>query len=56
MLTPEDFHLGLGLPGAGKSISQGENEVLPALLSGEEVYSNTWINLELENNHYYCEF
>lgn len=56
MITNEDFHVGLGLPRSGKTLSQIENELLPEILAGMTVYSNTWINLELENNITYHEF
>lgn len=56
MLTNEDFHLGLGLPRSGKTLTQIENFVLPELLNDIVVYSNTWINLDLPNCKLYTEF
>jgi len=55
MITNEDFHLGLGLPRSGKTLSQIEI-LLDEILNDIEVYSNTWINLDLPTVHLYSEF
>lgn len=39
----------LGLTGSGKSLSAVENHILPALVRGLTVYSNTWINWKGDN-------
>lgn len=38
------FSIRLGLPGAGKSLGLVEEDLLPHLLRGEEVWCNFWIN------------
>jgi len=46
----------LGLPGSGKTLDQTEQDVLPHLLSGEEVWCSYWLNWSLPNYHYFTEF
>jgi len=55
-ISGEIFEMRLGLPGSGKTLSQTELIVLPALLDGLEVYVNYWINCNLENYHYFNQF
>lgn len=43
----------IGLPGSGKSLGMNEEDALPHLLAGEEVWSNYWINWKGDNLHYY---
>lgn len=38
------FSIRLGLPGAGKSLGNCEEDLLPHLLDGQEVYCNYWVN------------
>lgn len=47
--TGEVFDMYLGLPGAGKSLVINETVVLPALLSGEQVFSTYWVNWNKSN-------
>jgi len=44
MIEGSIFSIRLGLPGSGKSLGLVEEDLLPHLLSGEEVYCNFWIN------------
>ena len=46
----------LGLPGSGKTLDQTENDVLPHLLTGEEVWCCYWLNYKGANLHYFSEF
>jgi len=43
----------IGKPGCGKTLDQTEQDVLPALLDGEEVYCSYWLNWALPNYHYF---
>ena len=52
----DKFEMRLGLPGSGKTLTQTELIVLPALLEGLDVYVNYWINCNLENYHYFADF
>lgn len=36
----------LGLPGAGKTLSMVEEQILPAYLNGQQILSNFWLNLK----------
>lgn len=47
------FLIRLGLPGSGKSLGLVEEDLLPHLLQGEEVYSNFWINWNGPNLHFF---
>lgn len=44
MIEGSIFSLRLGLPGSGKSLGLVEEDLLPHLLRGEEVWCNFWIN------------
>jgi len=44
MLTGTIFSIRLGLPGSGKSLGLCEEDLLPHLLAGEEVWCNFWVN------------
>lgn len=44
MIEGSVFSIRLGLPGSGKSLGLVEEDLLPHLLAGEEVYCNFWIN------------
>jgi len=52
----DKFEMRLGLPGSGKTLTQTELIVLPALLEGLDVYVNYWVNCNLENYHYFSDF
>jgi len=54
MIEGSIFSIRLGLPGSGKSIGVVEEDALPHLLDGEEVWSNFWINWNGDNLHYFC--
>lgn len=43
----------LGLPGSGKTLDQTLSDVIPALLSGVDVYCNYWINWDSPNLHFF---
>lgn len=43
----------LGLTGGGKTLSMIQNEVIPALAMGREVWSNVWLNYNGSNLHYF---
>lgn len=47
------IHVYLGLPRNGKTLWIIENEILPLLRKGEEVWSSTWINWNGNNIHYF---
>lgn len=49
------FEIRLGLPGSGKTLTQTELIVLPALLDGLDVYCNYWVNWSGSNYHYFSE-
>jgi len=44
MIEGSIFSIRLGLPGSGKSLGLCEEDLLPHLLAGEEVYCNFWVN------------
>lgn len=44
----------LGATGSGKTLDQTEEDVLPALLAGEEVWCSYWINWAGDNLHYFA--
>jgi len=44
----------LGATGSGKTLDQTEQDVLPALLAGEEVWCSYWVNWALPNLHYFA--
>jgi len=44
MIEGSIFSIRLGLPGSGKSLGLVEEDLLPHLLAGEEIYCNFWIN------------
>jgi len=44
MIEGSIFSIRLGLPGSGKSLGLVEEDLLPHLLGGEEVWCNFWIN------------
>jgi len=44
MIEGSVFSIRLGLPGSGKSLGLVEEDLLPHLLAGEEVWCNFWIN------------
>jgi len=44
MIEGSVFSIRLGLPGSGKSLGLVEEDLLPHLLAGEEVYCNFWVN------------
>lgn len=44
MIEGSTFSIRLGLPGSGKSLGLVEEDLLPHLLAGEEVWCNFWIN------------
>lgn len=52
----EVFDMYLGLPGQGKTLTLNEYVALPALLSGEKVYSTYWINWNQPNYQYFRNF
>jgi len=56
MIEGNRFKMYLGLPGAGKTLGMVEEEVLPHLLNGEQVYSNFWINWKGDNLHFFTRF
>lgn len=43
----------LGATGSGKTLDQTEQDVLPALLAGEEVWCSYWVNWAGSNLHYF---
>jgi len=43
----------LGKTGSGKTLDQTEQDVIPALLNGEEVWCSYWINWNGPNIHYF---
>jgi len=45
--------LRLGKTGSGKSLDQNEEDVLPALLDGQEVWTCYWVNWNGPNWHYF---
>jgi len=47
------FSIRLGMPGSGKSLGLVEEDLLPHLLAGEEVWCNFWINWKGENLHFF---
>lgn len=52
----EVFDMFLGLPGQGKTLTLNEDIVLPALLSGQQVYCSYWVNWNRSNFHYFKDF
>lgn len=49
------FNLYTGLPGNGKTFFAVCYDLYPLLLSGIDVYSNTWINYNGKNLHYFTD-
>ena len=49
--TTNDFFI--GLPGSGKTLMAVYDYVLPHLLAGEQVWSDTWLNWSGDNLHYF---
>jgi len=56
MIQSDKFEMRLGLPGGGKTLTQNELIVLPALASGIEVYVSYWVNTNQPNYHYFSDF
>lgn len=54
-LDGDIFTIRLGLPGEGKTLAQTEQDVLPLLTAGLEVYCNYWINWEGPNFHLFTD-
>ena len=46
----------LGLTGSGKTLSAVQNEVIPALEMGRDVWVNIWLNYKHPNLHYFEEW
>jgi len=55
-MSKHKIHGRLGLTGSGKTLDQTERDVLAEILSGVEVWSTYWINLDLPNIHYFSSF
>jgi len=53
MLDGSIFSIRLGLPGSGKSLGLVEEDLLPHLLAGEEVWCNFWVNWKGDNLHFF---
>lgn len=49
------FCVRLGLPGAGKTLGMVEEDLLPHLIAGEQVYVNFFINWRGDNIHYFSD-
>jgi len=55
-LDGDIFTIRLGLPGEGKSLAQTEDDVIPLLIEGLDVYCTYWINWNQPNLHLFTEF
>ncbi|MFA5155202.1 MAG: zonular occludens toxin domain-containing protein [Patescibacteria group bacterium] len=53
MIEGSTFSIRLGLPGSGKSLGLVEEDLLPHLLDGQEVWCNFWINWKGPNLHFF---
>lgn len=53
MIEGSVFSVRIGLPGSGKTLGMVEEDLLPHLLAGEQVYTNIWINYIGDNLHYF---
>lgn len=53
MIEGSIFSIRLGLPGSGKSLGNCEEDLLPHLLAGEEVWTNYWVNYKGPNLHFF---
>jgi hypothetical protein len=53
MLDGTVMSIRLGLPGSGKSLGLVEEDLLPHLIAGEQVYCNFWINWKGDNLHFF---
>jgi len=51
-----EIHGWLGKTGSGKTLDETEQAVLDFILSGVEVWTCYWINIDLPNVHYFSEF
>lgn len=49
------FCVRLGLPGSGKTLGMVEEDLLPHLIAGEEVYCNFFVNWSGENIHFFTD-
>jgi len=53
MIEGTVFSNRLGLPGSGKTLGMIEEDLLPHLLDGQEVYTNVWVNWNGPNLHFF---